>query len=197
MARQTHIKILRPTQMTLGMREVTRRRDQIKQLSSKELEAYLADRVVPCVIGPGKSLYLIDRHHMCRALLDANLDTVMCEVVSDVTGLGEEEFWRFMDLRGWVHPFDRDGKRCAVEAVPGRVADLVDDPYRALAGFLRRDSGFKKADTPFEEFIWADYLRHRVAVDLVQSDFEKAGTQALKLARSRAARHLPGWHGVD
>jgi hypothetical protein len=197
MSKQASLTALRPTQMTLGLREVARRRDQIRQLDAAGRKAYVAARAVPCVLGPGKHLYMIDRHHMCRALLDAGLDTANYEVVCDVTGLAEVEFWRFMDLRSWVHPFDQNGNRCAVGALPVRIADLADDPYRALAGFLRRGNGFTKADMPFEEFIWADFLRYRIPAGLVQSDFEKASAQALKLARSNAARHLPGWRGAD
>ena len=196
MPKLTDIVALRPTQMTLGLREVERRRDQILALEGDRRRAYVADRKVPCVVGPAKGLYLIDRHHMCRALQEAGISRVVCDVVSDVSGLDEDEFWRFMDLRSWVHPFDRTGKRQPVGSLPKSIGALVDDPYRALAGFLRRDNGYTKAELPFEEFIWADFLRFRIATDLVKTDFATASARALELARSPMARHLPGWRGT-
>lgn len=195
MARQIKLADLHPTQMTLGLREVARRQKQIEALGAKEKRDYVDQRVVPCALGPGRVLYLVDRHHMCRALLGASIDAVQCEVIGDVSRLDANEFWRFMDLRGWLHPFDAEGRRCPVTAVPRRIEALRDDPYRSLAGDLRRAEGYDKADTPFEEFIWADFLRYRVEPALVATDFDKARAEALRHARSDAARHLPGWKG--
>jgi hypothetical protein len=42
------------------------------------------------------------------------------------------------------------------------VADLMYDPYRSLAGALRRTGGFAKDTTPYSEFLWADFLRRRI-----------------------------------
>ena len=33
-----------------------------------------------------------------------------------------------------MHPFDAEGKRCGHEDLPKTVVDMVDDPFRALAG---------------------------------------------------------------
>ena len=195
MADYIKLRQLHPTQITLGMREVIRRQGRFVTLDAKARKAYVDERVVPCVIGPKEISYLIDRHHMCRALLGAGVAEVRCDLVSDVSNLGEEEFWRFMDLRGWMHPFDATGRRCAVTAIPRSIEALVDDPYRALAGFVRRDNGFTKAATPFEEFIWADFLRHRIPAASIEKDFDGVCHKALELARSPAARHLPGWNG--
>lgn len=189
------LETLHPTQMTLGLREVLRRQAKFTALDAGQRAAYIAERMVPCVRGPGRVLYLIDRHHMCRALLGAGLKEVPVEVICDVSALGSDEFWRFMDLRGWLHPFDREGRRRPVSDVPSTLADLADDPFRALASFVRREDGFEKADTPFEEFIWADFLRHRVPLADVQANFETASVRALELARSPQAKHLPGWRG--
>ena len=41
------------------------------------------------------------------------------------------------------------------------MKDLVDDPFRSLAGELRRVGGYAKDTTPFSEFLWADFLRRR------------------------------------
>jgi hypothetical protein len=75
------------------------------------------------------------------------------------------------------------------------VADLVDDPFRSLAGELRRAGGFAKDTTPFSEFLWADFFRRRVKRKLVENDFAHAIETALQLARSDEADFLPGWCG--
>jgi hypothetical protein len=74
---------------------------------------------------------------------------------------------------------------------------MTDDPYRSLAGELRRAGGYAKDITPFSEFIWADFLRRRVKRQLVDDDFPAALTRALKLAKDGAAGYLPGWCGPN
>ena len=69
------------------------------------------------------------------------------------------------------------------------------DPYRSLAGEVRRAGGFAKDPTPFSEFLWADYLRRRIDEKLVDKHFETAVAEALDLAHHRDASYLPGWCG--
>ena len=75
------------------------------------------------------------------------------------------------------------------------MADLKDDPFRSLAGELRRAGGFAKDTTPFSEFLWADFLRRRVKRKTVESHFAAAMEHALALAKSHDAVYLPGWCG--
>jgi hypothetical protein len=76
------------------------------------------------------------------------------------------------------------------------VVDLKDDPFRSLAGELRRVGGFAKDTTPFSEFLWADFLRRRLARKSVEDNFGKAMEKALALAKSKEAVYLPGWCGA-
>ena len=48
------------------------------------------------------------------------------------------------------------------EAIPSTVSELLDDPFRSLAGELRRAGGYAKAPAPYSEFRWADFLRRRI-----------------------------------
>ena len=68
------------------------------------------------------------------------------------------------------------------------MTGLVDDPFRSLAGELRRAGGFAKDTTPFSEFLWADFLRRRVKRKIVENDFDHALEKALELAKSAARR---------
>jgi hypothetical protein len=62
-------------------------------------------------------------------------------------------FKTFMDNRNWFRPFDAKGRRRAISQIPKHVDQLIDDPYRSLAGELRRAGGYAKNDTPFAEFL--------------------------------------------
>ena len=69
------------------------------------------------------------------------------------------------------------------------------DELRAMAGELRRVGGFAKETMPFNEFLWADFLRRRITLKAVQSDFTHAMEKALDLVKSEDANYLPGWCG--
>jgi hypothetical protein len=46
------VQDLRPTQVTVGMREVTEKRAEWEALSKQDREKYLEGHVVPAVLGP-------------------------------------------------------------------------------------------------------------------------------------------------
>jgi hypothetical protein len=75
------------------------------------------------------------------------------------------------------------------------VSELKDDPFRSLAGELRRAGGFAKETMPFSEFLWADFLRRKMSRKSVQQDFAKAMEKALAFAKGKDAIYLPGWCG--
>ncbi len=158
----TPVLDLRPTQMTLGMGEVARKRKSWKSQDAKALAEFLAHHMVPVVVGPGGRRYLIDHHHLARALHDEGVDSVFVTIVADFGKLDADAFWNIMDFHGWTHPFDGKGRRRAYADLPKTVAAMEDDPYRSLAGELRYVGGFAKDATPFSEFVWADFLRRRI-----------------------------------
>ncbi|MEI8296809.1 MAG: ParB-like protein [Pseudomonadota bacterium] len=184
---------LRPTQITMGMREVTEKRRHWRTLPHQA--KFLGSHLIPVIHGPKGRYYVIDHHHLARALLDEGLKEVAITVVADLGRLEKDEFWTFLDNRGWLHPYDATGARQPYSALPRRISDLEDDPFRSLAGELRRAGGFAKDTTPFSEFLWADFLRRRIARREVDKRFASALAASLELARSRDADHLPGWCG--
>jgi hypothetical protein len=116
-------------------------------------------------------------------------------VIGDLTMVERDAFWGVMDNKRWVYPYDSKGERRQFKDLPKSVADLKDDPFRSLAGELRRAGGFAKDITPFSEFLWADFLRRKVSRKNVDDDFDKAMEKAMGFARSRDAVYLPGWCG--
>jgi hypothetical protein len=186
---------LRPTQMTVGFREVAEKRKIWRERSGTKESAYLGRHMIPVILGPKGRYYVTDHHHMARALHDEGVTDVLIDVIADLSTLGKDSFWVVMDCRGWCHPYDSEGKRRDFADIPLSMSDLVDDPFRSLAGELRRTGGYAKDITPFSEFIWADFLRRRLKRKAVDKDFNAALTAALKLAKSEAANYLPGWCG--
>lgn len=185
---------LRPTQITVGLREVKAKRKAWNQREGAKAEAFLGSHLVPVIRGPKDRLYITD-HHLVRALLDEGQTKVAITVIADLHALPPDSFWFVLDNRGWMHPYDDTGRRRDHADLPKTVAALVDDPFRSLAGELRLQGGYAKDTTPFSEFLWADFLRHRLERKSVEADFDDALEQALKLARSKDADYLPGWCG--
>ena len=188
---------LRPTQMTVGFREVEIKRRQWRAADSDERTKLLRRHVVPAVIGPKGRQYIVDHHHFTKALLDEKAALVAVYLIADLESLSKEEFWTFLDNNDWCHAYDAEGKRCALADVPKSLAELADDPFRSLVGELIRAGGCGKTDAPFFEFLWADFLRRRIKRQLVESDFGSALVVALDLAKSLHAKSLPGWSGAD
>jgi hypothetical protein len=189
------IEDLRPTQITVGMREVEEKRQRWREYKGEKKREFLGKHMIPVILGPKQRPYVIDHHHLSRALLDEGEKHVLVTVVADLRALEPDAFWVVLDHRGWVHPYDQDGERRGFRAIPKSVGDLLDDPFRSLAGELRRAGGFAKETTPFSEFLWADFLRRRMNRKAVQKDFAKAMEKALALAKSQEAHYLPGWCG--
>jgi len=186
---------LRPTQITVGMREVIIKRKRWRETTAKKGAEFLGKHLIPVVLGPKRRHYVVDHHHLARALHDEGVKDIAVTVLIDLSQLDGDEFWTFMDNRHLMHPFDTKGRRRPYRDIPKSVADLVDDPFRSLSGELRRAGGFAKDTTLFSEFLWADFLRRRIKRSIVAHDFDRAIAKALQLAKSADADYMPGWCG--
>lgn len=189
------IKDLHPTQITVGMREVTAKRKHWRETGGKKAAKFLGKHMIPVILGPKKRHYVIDHHHLALALHEEGVKDVAVTVTANLSGLEIDEFWTVMDNHRWMYPFDAKGERRHYTDIPKRVTELIDDPFRSLSGELRRAGGFAKDTTPFSEFLWADFLRRRIKHKTVERDFDRALEQALELAESKEANYLPGWCG--
>jgi hypothetical protein len=187
---------LRPTQITVGMREVEAKRKGWREKKGKKAAEFLGKHMIPVILGPNDRHYVIDHHHLARALHEEGVKDILVTVVANLSMVDRDAFWTVLDNRNWMHPFDDKGRRRDYTNIPKSISDLVDDPFRSLAGELRRIGGFAKDTTPFSEFLWADFLRRRMKRKLVDNDFDRAITMAMKFARSQEAIYLPGWCGA-
>src|SRR5262245_56928202 len=187
---------LRPTQMTVGMREVKEKRKHFREHgSTKKQDELIGKHMIPVVLGPDKRYYVVDHHHLARALHDEGIKDILVTVIGDRSMVEREAFWGVMDNKRWVYPYDAKGERRHFSDLPKSVEDLKDEPFRSLAGELRRAGGFTKDTTPFSEFLWADFLRRHVQRKVIENHFTKAIEKALEVARSDDAIYLPGWCG--
>ena len=193
--KSTPLAELRPTQITVGMREVKAKRKSWREHPDRKKPDFLGKHMIPVIWGPKEEYYVIDHHHLTLALHQEGVRQIATTVVADLRRLPREAFWVYLDNRGWIHPFDEHGRRRGYDDVPKRIPGLIDDPYRSLAGELRQSGGYSKETTPFCEFLWADYLRRRLKRKLLENDFPAALVRALKLAKSSDADFLPGWCG--
>jgi hypothetical protein len=186
---------LRPTQMTVGMREVKEKRKRWREVKKERRGEQLGKHMIPVVHGPDDRYYVVDHHHLARALHDEGVKDILVTVIGDLRMVEREAFWGVMDNKRWVYPYDSKGERRHFKDIPKSVANLKDDPYRSLAGEMRRVGGFAKDTTPFSEFLWADFLRRRIPRKTVEDNFAKALEKGLAVGRSKDAVYLPGWCG--
>lgn len=117
---------LRPTQMSVGLLEVQRKRAQWKHLPKEGEERYLGRHMVPVVVGPSNRLYLIDHHHLALALHEEGIEHVLTVVQADLSHLPRKLFWTVMERYCWAHPFDAEGVRQPPSAMPKSLLDLAE-----------------------------------------------------------------------
>jgi len=193
--RESPLGELHPTQLTIGFIEVDEKKKRLLALKPDAQREFMQAHPVPAVLGPGGKLYITDHHHLARAALDAGLKTAFCDVEADLSTTGATGFWAAMEEKSWVHPLDEHGVRHIYSRIPSTIGSLVDDVYRSLAGFVRDAGGYDKTPTAFAEFIWADFFRRNVPVELLTADFHAAVRVALPLAQGRLAKRIPGYNG--
>jgi len=186
---------LRPTQMTVGLAEVAIKRREWAALDKKERREALQQQVFPAVLGLEQRYYIIDHHHLGLALIEERVRHVWIAIQDDLSWLKPDVFWRVMEFRAWAHPFDDHGQRRDCRDIPRRLTQLQDDPYRSLANRVHEAGGYAKSAAPYAEFLWADFLRANISAGKVRRRPPLAVRAGVKLARSAAARYLPGWAG--
>jgi hypothetical protein len=192
------IKDLRPTQLTLGLREVVQKRAAWRgHADSTQAGEWLGRRVVPVVHGPGDTWWLIDHHHLARALHEEGVEEVLTTTVATLEHLSKKHFFKVLDYFNWLHCYDEHGELKTYEDLPRHVGKMADDPYRSLAGTVRAAGGYAKTTTPYAEFLWADHFRGSIKRAHLDEKWDKAAAKALKLAREKEADYLPGWAGVE
>ena len=221
------VKDLSPTQFAVGKAEVLYKARRLAKKFARDphkLHDYLLLHPVP-VVKRGKRFYLVDHHHLVRALYEALNDevgdklAVYVRVMFDGSSLHEVHFWKAMFEHNYVYLFGPDGGGPKPpKELPAHVQDLGFDPYRSLACLVRDRHGYLKNNLPFSEFKWANFFRTRILADqdilagkasidsfafkvakdgklVLTDEGEDIVDQALFLASGSEAVGLPGYLG--
>jgi hypothetical protein len=86
------IKDLRPTQITVGLREVAAKRKEWRGRQGKAAPEFLGRHMIPTLLGPKERYYVIDHHHLVRALHDEGVKDVLVTVVADLRVVPDDSF---------------------------------------------------------------------------------------------------------
>ncbi len=195
---------VQPTQEAVGMRAVEAKVEEMTELlhgkkGDDRLKKFLIDEAIPVVLGPDGKFYQIDHHHQAVAALRVGRKNAYYRLEEDYSGLASmEEFWSKMEKNAWVREYDHLGKKISIPGgLASDVTKLVDDPYRSLAWFVRKNGGYRKTGIEFAEFKWADFFRTRISVGRTTEEFNQAIEVAMKYATSAEAKaeNLPGFGG--
>lgn len=203
MAPSMRIKNLRCGQLALGMVEAKEKAKEFKKLSHKKLKKEMKENPVSVVISPEGDAYLCDGHHQAMAAWFVGIPKVHVKILKDFSHshLSKKAFWHYMKTHRCVHLYDQFGNGPHPPLyLPQDVRGLGDDPYRSLAWLVQQSGAITKAKIRFADFIWANYFRrHKILHDRVmldcKEDFQPVLAKAVRLARSPAARKLPGYTG--
>jgi 3-phytase len=188
---------LHPTQFSHGWREVVHKTAKLNALAPAEVQAYLIDKDVPVVIGPGGVPYMTDGHHTLRSLLESSQPdkTAYGHILANWADLKPEEFWQRMQAENYTYLRDAAGVLRPPQALPESLLVMQRDPYRGLAWGVMKANGFReRKGVYFQEFRWADHFRDKLKWDDADDDaFDDAVKAACRLAQSPAAAQLPGY----
>jgi len=192
------LSALRPTQMCVGMAEIRSRQNDFAKDSPQERRRYLRQKPTPLVRSQAGDLWMVDRHHRLRGLMEEDPGaTAFGYVALDLPFRDPQQVLEDLRQRGWLYLFDGRGLGpFAPSALPQKLTDTQDDPYRSLVWKLKRERVITAAPLiPFHEFRWGAWLRSRTLPPFSSERLEPALPSARALARSRGASHLAGWLG--
>ena len=189
---------LRPTQLCIGLAEIRSRIEDFSRDSAEQRRNYLKTKPVPLVRNGAGELWMVDRHHRLRGLMELDPEaTAFGYIVEQVESDDRQTTLAALQARGWLYLHDGRGLGPQpVNTLPDTLLDLQDDPFRSLVWKLKKEKVIlSAARIPFHEFRWGAWLRSRTLPPFHSLRLEPALPAARALARSPAASHLAGWIG--
>jgi YD repeat-containing protein len=193
--KKVKIDLLRPTQVTHGLREILDKTKTYESLTGHDLDMAIAEKPVPVVLGPDGAPFAIDHHHVASALWRAGIKSVPFVLVCDLSSLTRADFWLTMENNRWAYPYDAQGRRVAFADLRDHVWELIDDDFRSLSAAVRDAGGYEKTSVPLEEFRWSDFLRRHLPPPESDADYDALVKKGVKLAKTKVALGLPGYLG--
>ena len=190
------LQALQPTQLCVGMAEIRSRQLDFAADDAKQRRRYLKRKPTPLVRSASGELWMVDRHHRLRALLELDPNaTAFGYVVLQLEVSERHAVLEQLHQRGWLYLYDGRGLGPLHPiALPSSLSGTQDDPYRSLVWKLKREGLVAAAPLiPFHEFRWGAWLRSRNLPPFSSERLDPALPAARALVRSQAASHLAGW----
>ncbi|MFM5501906.1 ParB-like protein [Aeromonas veronii] len=189
------IDALHPTQGGVGQIQVDETQATLAGMSAKQLDKLMKNKEIPVVIAPDGSYWLVDRHHLTKALWQQGVKDARVKVIGRLQD--KANFWSQMQNNHWAWLKDEKGQPLTPEQLPTSIDKLPDYPYRTLAGLLQ-DAGYFRKDKQvyFVEFAWASWLGKQMQwMPVDNSNLTARLQQAKRLACGSDASDLPGYPG--
>lgn len=142
--------VLRPTQKQVGYAWI---KSKLQKDFQSQSDAEKAVDIVPAVIGPGPSIYIVDDHHTLCALDYSGFEdiSITVDVSCNKADDSDNDFWRTLDAQNLAylasHPNDGPNelpqsisadKLSTFFAFTHAEKTFSDDYWRSLAGFSRK-----------------------------------------------------------
>ena len=126
---------LQPTQMCVGLAEIRSRQRDFAADDPTERRRYLQRKPTPLVRSGAGELWMVDRHHRLRALLELDAAaTAYGYVALELTCTDRAEVLEHLHERGWLYLYDGRGLGpLPPTALPRRLTDTQDDFQRETA----------------------------------------------------------------
>ena len=193
-----NISNLKPTQMCVGLSEVWARKTEFSNQSKKQILSYLHSKPIPIVADKNNNLWMLDRHHRLRALIEINRNAeAFGYLVAQVNTTKEEEALKYLNQQGWVYLYNSRGiGPQSIQLLPNSLLEMDDDPYRSLVWKLKKEGVLSpQSHIPYHEFCWSRWLRTRPLPPFNSKNLYPALSIAKQLVCSQSASHLVGWKG--
>ena len=186
---------LHPTQFGVGLLEVAQTKRELLKKTPAGVQQVVSKKQIAVVIGPDGRLWLVDRHHLSRALWELGIRHAPVHVVGRVEDA--DRFWQVMSDSHWAWLFDERGNPRDPTNLPAHIEDLPDFGYRSLAGFARDEQMFDKPGRVyFIEFAWARYFGEQLGwAEVTAGTLRRRLEDARRVACLPAAASLPGYPG--
>ena len=163
--------------------------------SERNAPKLLGKHMIPVVLGPDEHHYVVDHHHLARALHDEGVEHVLVTVIGDLTMVEREAFWGVMDNKRWAYPYDAKGERRHFKDLPKSVPDLKDDPFRSLARRIAPRRRLCKGHHAVQRISVGGFCAAKYRARAWRLISTRRWRRRSALPGARDAIYLPGWCG--
>tara|TARA_Y100001968_G_C19451272_1_gene768830 strand:+ start:2723 stop:3388 length:666 start_codon:yes stop_codon:yes gene_type:complete len=193
-----NVNDLRPSQFCVGFSEILARIKEFSNESKKKRIEYLRSKPTPIVTDKNHNLWMLDRHHRLRALVEIDKKAeAFGYIVAKINTNNIPQVLNFLLNKGWLYLYNCRGiGPISAQLLPNNLLRMKDDPFRSLVWKLKKDGYISSQPLiAYHEFQWSQWLRTRSFPPFNSMNLNPALSIAKRLVTSRTASHLAGWKG--